>query len=218
MSYPPVKVSFDAPCGGQPEREMDAAELKGLLLSVNRLTVGQRVELLAALDAGGHDEEVRSLLESRSIEEQACPHCNGVWTRPQRQRQRAATLQMPGLPPHLQRAEYHPAGQASYEGQMAASAGCVAAGFERQQGRRRAGRGCHDGVSLAAPLLAIGAGRQGVGADGRGRGRRDLLPAIQQRPTHGPQAAPAGRARIAQRARHGLDSRAGCPRPVGGDG
>ena len=79
MSYPPVKVSFDAPCGGQPEREMDAAELKGLLLSVNRLTVGQRVELLAALDAGGHDEEVRSLLESRLTETQACPHCNGVW-------------------------------------------------------------------------------------------------------------------------------------------
>ena len=54
MSHPPIKASFDAPCGGQPELEMDAAELKGLLLSVERLIVGQRVELLAAMDAGGH--------------------------------------------------------------------------------------------------------------------------------------------------------------------
>ena len=218
MSQPPVKVSFYTPCRGQPELVMDAAELKGLLLSVKRLTGGQRAELLATLDAGGRDEEVRSLLESRSIEEQACPHCNGVWTRPQRQRQQAATLQMPGLPPHLQRAEHHPAGQASHEGQVAAPAGRVAAGLERPQGRRRAGRGRHAGVSLASPLLAIGAGSQGVGADRRGRGRRDLLPAIQQRPTHGPQAAQAGRVRIAQRTRPGLASSAGGPRPVGVDG
>ena len=58
---------------------MDAAELKRLLISVTRLTLGQRAELLAALDAGGHDEEVRSLVESRLIQTLACPHCNGIW-------------------------------------------------------------------------------------------------------------------------------------------
>ena len=58
---------------------MDAAGLKKLLLSVKRLSVGQRVELLAALNAGGHDEEVRSLLELRLTETHACPHCNEVW-------------------------------------------------------------------------------------------------------------------------------------------
>ena len=46
---------------------------------MKRLTLGQKAELLAALGAGGHDEEVRSLLESRLTETQACPHCNGVW-------------------------------------------------------------------------------------------------------------------------------------------
>ena len=46
---------------------------------MKRLTLGQMAELLAALDAGGRDEEVRSLLESRLTETQACPHCNGVW-------------------------------------------------------------------------------------------------------------------------------------------
>ena len=68
MSHPPVIVSVDASSGAQPEREMGAAELQGLLLSIKRLSVGQRVELLAELDAGGHDEEVRSLLESRLTE------------------------------------------------------------------------------------------------------------------------------------------------------
>ena len=61
MSKPPVKVSFDNQCGGQPELVMDAAELKELLLSIKRLTGGQRAELLATSDAGGRDEEVRSL-------------------------------------------------------------------------------------------------------------------------------------------------------------
>lgn len=47
---------------------MDASELKALLTSLTRLTLGQKAELLAALAAGGHDKEVRSLLESRLIE------------------------------------------------------------------------------------------------------------------------------------------------------
>ena len=58
---------------------MKAAELKRLLISVTRLTSGQKAELLAVLDAGGHDDEVRSILESRMIETRVCPHCHGAW-------------------------------------------------------------------------------------------------------------------------------------------
>ena len=57
---------------------MNAAELKGLLASVTRLTSGQKAALLAALNGGGHDEEVRLLLESRLTETRACPHCHGA--------------------------------------------------------------------------------------------------------------------------------------------
>ena len=56
---------------------MKAAELKRLLISVARLSPGQRAELLAALDAGGQDQEVRLLLEPRLLERRLCPHCNG---------------------------------------------------------------------------------------------------------------------------------------------
>ena len=79
MSYLAEGVHCEAPCGGQAELVMDAGGLKGLLLSVRRLTLGQRAELLAALDAGGHDKEVRLLLESRLIEQRACPHSNATW-------------------------------------------------------------------------------------------------------------------------------------------
>ena len=58
---------------------MNTAEVKRLLISVARLTPGQKAELLAALNAGGHDEVVRSILESRLVETPACPHCNGAW-------------------------------------------------------------------------------------------------------------------------------------------
>lgn len=58
---------------------MNAAELKRLLVSVPRLTSGQKAELLGALDAGGRDSEVRAILESRLVEKRACPHCDGVW-------------------------------------------------------------------------------------------------------------------------------------------
>ena len=58
---------------------MDAVELKRLLISVTRLTSGQKAELLAALVGAGHDEQVRSILESRLVETPACPHCNGAW-------------------------------------------------------------------------------------------------------------------------------------------
>jgi transposase-like protein len=57
---------------------MDAAELKVLLMSVTRLTPGQKADLRAALDAGGREEEIRSLVESRLVEERACPHCDGA--------------------------------------------------------------------------------------------------------------------------------------------
>ena len=58
---------------------MKAAELKRLLISVSRLSSAQRAEVLAALDAGGQGEEVRLLLESRLIEQRACPHCQASW-------------------------------------------------------------------------------------------------------------------------------------------
>jgi transposase-like protein len=58
---------------------MDAAEFKRLVASVAKLTLGQEAQLLAALQAGGQEEEVCSLLESRLIQTQACPHCNGSW-------------------------------------------------------------------------------------------------------------------------------------------
>jgi transposase-like protein len=57
---------------------MDAAELKRLLMSVPRLTLGQKADLLAALGAARHEDEVRSLLESRLSESLVCPHCHGA--------------------------------------------------------------------------------------------------------------------------------------------
>jgi transposase-like protein len=78
MSYLAVKVGSTAPSGGRLELVMNAAELKRLLVSVARLTSGQKAELLTALAAGGHDEEVRSILESRLVETPACPHCAGA--------------------------------------------------------------------------------------------------------------------------------------------
>ena len=58
---------------------MNAAELKRLLVSVPRLTFGQKAELLAALAADGDDETVRSIVESRLVQTPVCPHCNGTW-------------------------------------------------------------------------------------------------------------------------------------------
>lgn len=58
---------------------MNAAELKRWLLSVTRLSPGQKAQLLAALAAGGREDEVRAILESRLTQAQACPHCAGTW-------------------------------------------------------------------------------------------------------------------------------------------
>lgn len=58
---------------------MDAAELKVFLMSVARLTPGQKVGLVAALGGVGREEEVCSLVESRLDEALACPHCKGAW-------------------------------------------------------------------------------------------------------------------------------------------
>ena len=46
--------------------------------SLKRLTLGQKAELLAALDAGSHAEEVRSILEARLLQTRTCPHCHGT--------------------------------------------------------------------------------------------------------------------------------------------
>ena len=56
---------------------MNASELKVLLMSVTRLTPGQKADLLLALGAIGADEEVRALVETRLTERLACPHCQG---------------------------------------------------------------------------------------------------------------------------------------------
>ena len=79
MSYSAVTVSRTAPCSGQLELVMKAAELKRLLISVAQLSPGQGAELLAALDPGGQDKEVLLLLESRLVEQRACAHCHGSW-------------------------------------------------------------------------------------------------------------------------------------------
>jgi hypothetical protein len=49
MSHLGLKVGFVVPCGGQRELVMDAAELKRLVESVARLTLGQKAQLLGAL-------------------------------------------------------------------------------------------------------------------------------------------------------------------------
>lgn len=79
MSYSAVTVSHTAPCSGQLKLVMKAAELKRLLISVAQLSPGQRAELLVALDPGGQDKEVLLLLESRQVEQRACPQCPGSW-------------------------------------------------------------------------------------------------------------------------------------------
>ena len=78
MSHWAVKVGSAAPRGGHRELAMNAVELKRLLISVTRLTSSQKSELLAALVGADHDEQVRSILESRLVETPACPHCNGA--------------------------------------------------------------------------------------------------------------------------------------------
>ena len=57
---------------------MEAAELKGLLMSVARLTPRQKTELMSALVASGRESEVLALVESRLGEIQACPHCKSA--------------------------------------------------------------------------------------------------------------------------------------------
>lgn len=54
---------------------MDAAELKRMLVAVAKLTPRQKTDLLAALGAGGSEEEVLALVESRWLDLPACPHC-----------------------------------------------------------------------------------------------------------------------------------------------
>lgn len=79
MSYSQVTLGCTAPRGGRLELVMKAAELKRLLISMTRLSSGQRSEVLASLNAGAQDEEVRLLLESRLVEQRACPHCQASW-------------------------------------------------------------------------------------------------------------------------------------------
>ena len=57
---------------------MNPVKLKRFLIAPRRLTPGQKAELLAASNEGGHGEEVRLLLESRLTDARACPHCHGV--------------------------------------------------------------------------------------------------------------------------------------------
>jgi len=75
MSYLHAIVCSVAPRVGQAELVMDAAELKRLVASVVRLTLGQKAKVQAALHTATDEEEVCSLLESRKTQTPACPHC-----------------------------------------------------------------------------------------------------------------------------------------------
>lgn len=74
MSYLIVRSVSAAPCRGHLEPVMDAAKLKRLLISVTRLTPGQKAELLKALNAIGKNAAVCLLVESRPIEARFCLH------------------------------------------------------------------------------------------------------------------------------------------------
>lgn len=78
MSYLAVTVHARPHVVGAQELVVDASRLKTFLLSVARLTVGQKAELLATLQSGGHEQEVCSLVESRLAETLACPHCRCI--------------------------------------------------------------------------------------------------------------------------------------------
>ncbi|MDH4392936.1 MAG: hypothetical protein QE285_16130, partial [Aquabacterium sp.] len=65
MSYPRVRLVALAPCGGPSELVMDAAELKRWLVSVARLTLTQKADLLRVLSARDDQAAVEDLVESR---------------------------------------------------------------------------------------------------------------------------------------------------------
>ncbi len=197
---------------------MDAAELKRWLMSVARLTPGQKVELLGALSARDDEAAVGQLVDSRLAQLAACPQLRRHADHSQRQCQRPATLQMPGQPAHLQRVEQDPAGPVAHEGQVVATRTSVGARPDHSPGFGRAGFYAFDGVSLAASIPATGPAGQVASAHRRGGGQRDLLPALQQGAAPGPHASQARGAGIMQRQRRGPDSRLGRPQPIRGDG
>ena len=57
---------------------MDAAELKGWLASVERLTPAQKADLIRVLSTRDDRSVVENLVESRLAQLPGCPHCAGV--------------------------------------------------------------------------------------------------------------------------------------------
>lgn len=196
---------------------MKAAELKRLLISVAPLSSGQRAELLAALHPGGQDKKVRFLLESRLTEQRACPHCQGSWivrngsaSGPQRYKCRARgrtfnALSTTPLAKLRMKAKWLHQQDVSQQGLRVSKAASTL-----DVAKTTAFRWRHRCLQLAQPVKAL----ELTGVAGCGESRRNLLLALQQRPAHWPQIARARRVGVAQRARHGLDSNSGCPRPV----
>ena len=78
LSYWHVRLAPMAPCGGLLELAMDAAELKGWLASVERLTPAQRLDLIRILSTRDDQAVVENLVESRFAQLPACPHCASV--------------------------------------------------------------------------------------------------------------------------------------------
>jgi transposase-like protein len=78
LSYRHVRLTPEAPCGGLLELEMNAAELKGWLAAVARLTPARKADLLRVLSARDDQAAAEGLVESRLAQLLACPHCAGV--------------------------------------------------------------------------------------------------------------------------------------------
>jgi transposase-like protein len=205
MSYSAVTLGRTTPCGGQLELVMKAAELKRLLISMTRLSSGQRAEVLAALDAGGQDEEVRLLLESHLVEQRACPHCQASWivrngsaSGLQRYKCRACgrtfnPLSTTPLGRLRMKAKWLQQQDALQQGLSVSKAASTLDAAKITAFRWR-----HRFLQLAQPVKAS----ERTGVAGCGESRRDLLLAIQQRPAHWQQIA---QARRAWRQKRGMD-------------
>ncbi len=108
---------------------------------------------------------------------------------PKRHCERRATLQAPGLPSHLQRAEQVPVGPVGFEGQLDASGRCDGSQPDQSYGSSKIGCGAFAGLALAASLPATDRAGRGASAHRRGRARQDLMPALRLGPVPGPDAS-----------------------------
>ena len=78
LSYWHIRLAQMVPFGGLLELAMDAAELKGWLASVTRLTPAQKADLIRVFSTRDDQAVVENLVESRFAQLPACPHCAGL--------------------------------------------------------------------------------------------------------------------------------------------